>query len=391
MTKEQLFFLQILSDHILQRSTLPFPDIDWDTLFNMASIHNVEGIVYCQCKTFMPERSDYQRAFGAAAYYYSNRLYSLSKIESVFSRHSIPVFTVKGVNIAQYYPFPPLRTMGDTDLIVHKQDVGKAEKALLDMGFTYKYEFSGKEKVFSYQDMSYELHHNLIYDEVITNPKQQQFFNNCWEFVKDGQLDHSFHFLFLIVHMRKHIINEGVGFRLFTDIAVVGKTDKNLNWPWIEEKLKQLELYRFAQTCAALIMIWFGVSLPIETPKLEASFVNRTTKMVFDNGVFGFNNKENINNSTINALRSFNGPRWLGRIIMLLRRVLPSYKFLCSGGKYSFLVGKPYLLPVAWVYRFCLMARGKPTRGRNIVKKIMVPDKKIDLREEDLRRWGLID
>ena len=391
MTKEQVFFLQILSDHISQRSTLPFPDIDWDTLFNIASIHQMEGIVYCQCKAFMPERPDYQRAVGAAAYCYSNRAYSLSGVKAVFSQHKIPFFTVKGVNVAQCYPIPPLRTMGDTDLIVHKHDMEKAEKVLLNIGFTSEYEFSGKEKVFSYQDMLYELHHSLVYDEIVTNPQQQQFFNNCWEYVNDGQLDHSFHFLFLIAHLRKHLMNEGVGFRMFLDIAVVGKTDRELNWSWIEAELKQLELYRFAQTCAALIRTWFGTDLPIETPELETSFVDRTTKLVFDNGVFGFNNKENISNSTINTLRSFHGPRWLGRIFIILRRAFPSYKFLCSGDKYSFLIGRPFLLPAAWVYRFCLMALGKSTGGSSIMKRIMVPDKKIDSREEDLRRWGLID
>lgn len=391
MTKEQIFFFQILSDHISQRSTLPFPDIDWDILFNMANIHQVEGIVYCQCKTFMPERTDFQMAFRAAAFYYSNRLYSLSKIESVFSQHNIPVFTVKGVNVAQYYPIPSLRTMGDADLIVHKQDMEKAQKVLLDIGFTYDCEFSGKEKVLFYQDMLYELHHSLVYDEIVTNPQQQLFFNNCWEYVNDGQLDHSFHFLFLIAHLRKHLMNEGVGFRMFLDIAVVGKTDKQLNWSWIEEELKQLELYRFAQTCATLIRTWLGIDLPIETLELEGSFIDRTTKMVFDNGVFGFNNKENINNSTINALRSLNGPRWLGRIIIILRRMFPSYKFLCSGDKYSFLVGRPYLLPAAWIYRFGLMVQGKSTKGSSIMKRIMVPDKKIASREEDLRRWGLLD
>jgi len=391
MTKEQVFFLQVLSDYLSRCDTLPVYDLDWDIIYNISHIHQVEGIVYSQCKAFMPARFDFIRAHAAAAYFYKNRIRALSEVSSVFAQRRISFFTVKGIEVARFYPIPAMRTMGDTDIIVHRMDKEEAGKALIDIGFVYEFEFSEKEEGYLYQDMSFDLHHNLVYDEAVTLPEQKSFFNNCWEYVNNGELNHSFHFLFLLAHLRKHLMNEGAGFRMFMDVAVVGKNDEELDWIWIEEKLKELKLYRFAQTCSALIKCWFDIELPIDFTKLEESFEKQATETVFDNGIFGFHNGENANNRTFNEIRNIVGPRWLGRSVIIMKRAFPSYKYLCGGEQYSFLKGRPYMLPVAWLYRMYLMMKGKTTSGNTIMRKIMAPDKTLKSREDELRRWGLID
>ena len=113
--------------------------------------------------------------------------------------------------------------------------------------------------------------------------------------------------------------------------------------------------------------------------------------MIFDNGVFGFDNDNNQHNSVVNRLRRFKGPRWLGRLVLFIERVFPGYEFLCTGENYTFLKGRPFLLPAAWIYRIYLMATGKTTSGNKALSQIMIPAKEIELREDDMRQWGLVD
>lgn len=392
MTAEQEFFLQILADHLNGKSTAPRQSMDWNAVKEFAHAHQVEGIIYYQCKDFMPAEvcAFCKRFFKVSLFYYLNRKKLIRNIHEAFSVHDIPFFVAKGVEAAQYYPVPGLRTMGDTDLIVHVQDRERATKVLADLGFAYDHEYTGKELVYTYNRMEFELHYDLIYDETVTIPEHQAFFNNCWDYVREGTLDHNFHFLYLISHLRKHLMNKGVGFRQFMDIAVAVRNDDTLNWPWIEEKLDELHMKRFASVCFALIDRWFGVLSPIQTAMLEDAFIERATIRIFTDGVFGFENKDNEIAYISNELRGFRGPRWLARLSMIRRHAFPGYHHFQGNDKYAFFDGKPWLLPAAWCYRFYLLLRGQTATGKEAINRIMTPNQLLDAREEELRKWGLL-
>lgn len=392
MTAEQEFFLQILADHLNGKSTAPRQGLDWNILKGFAHAHQVEGMVYYQCKDFMPAEvcAFCKRFFKASLFYYVNRKKLIQNIREAFSANDIPFFTAKGLEVAQYYPVPGLRTMGDTDLIVHAQDRDQAAKVLTDLGFVYDHEYTGKELVYSYNRMEFELHYDLIYDETITLAKHRAFFNHCWDYVRDGELDHSFHFLYLITHLRKHLMNMGVGFRQFMDIAVAARSDEDLNWPWIEKKLDELHLRGFASVCFALTERWFGLPAPIDTAGLEEAFIQRAAEKISADGVFGLDNKENEIATVSNEVRHFKGPRWLARLSMIWKQAFPGYHHFQGNEKYAFFDGKPWLLPAAWCYRFCLLLRGKTATGKDALDRIMTPNQALDAREEELRQWGLL-
>ena len=54
MTREQGFFLKVLTDHITKKKTDPIPDLDWELIAKWAKIHQVEGILYYQCRHYIP-------------------------------------------------------------------------------------------------------------------------------------------------------------------------------------------------------------------------------------------------------------------------------------------------------------------------------------------------
>jgi hypothetical protein len=64
----------------------------------------------------------------------------------------------------------------------------------------------------------------------------------------------------------------GVGLRQFMVIAVLTKENKELNWLWIVEKLKDLKMWEFAKRVFALNESWFGIVPPLEFQLLKRSF-----------------------------------------------------------------------------------------------------------------------
>lgn len=393
MIEEHTIFIKLLSDHLAGKKSEDTANADWSILTSLAKAHQVEGIVFYQCKNYMPSEvySLFERKFSSTVYYYKNRERVWQNVYHTLNDKGIPVLSIKGLEIANYYPVPSLRTMGDLDILVHLEDKEKAGDLLEQLGFIIKERNPYYDWQCSFNGLLFELHHNLLYQEAATRNAQAVFFNDYWNYEKDGRLDWSFHFLYLIAHLRKHLMNKGVGFRLFMDLAVVIQKVSTLDWLWIEEKLNELEMLRFAQTCFALINYWFGISAPIEYSDLDTHFLEETTEKILTNGVFGFQDRNNDINNTINQLNNNGRVVFISRIKLFWKMLFPSYHNMANCSHYKFIRDRAWLLPVAWVYRIYRMIMGKTTSANTIIQRIMTPKNEINKREAELKKWGLWD
>lgn len=390
MTKEQHFFIQILSDYLAGRKTAPVPDIQWNPILSYAQTQQVGGIVFYQCKDVLPEqvRPTLEKAYSASVYYYLNRIADLSALDAAFRAANIEYFTVKGVIVASYYPVPELRTMGDADIVIHSDDREKSNEIMTGLGYQGSFHGNDREWHYSKRGLEYEVHDTLAHSFVYAPTPADEFINNFWPYVKDNKMDPSFHFVFVLKHLMGHFRHSGVGFRQFMDVAVMAKNEKNLNWPWIQETLEKLGMLEFARTCFGFIKRWFGISVPCEILVPDDAFYESSTETIFTNGVFGYDNDENKKNAVVNEMRSSGQSREAAMAGKAVRYIFPSYKRLCSSEVYSYLKGRPYLLPAAYVHHF---ARGiknfnnsKKTMANNFATK-----EEIARRDEYLKKWGL--
>ena len=311
----------------------------------------------------------------------------MREIEETFRENGIVFFLIKGPVVAQYYPVPALRTMGDLDIVIHREDRDRAHEILLQLGFANTSHLEDREWQYFRNDLEYELHDHLVYRETVNREKLEAFFNDFWLFVKEGKLDAGFHFLFLLLHLRKHLMNNGAGFRMFMDLALTGMKESELNWPWIREKLEELELLPFAQVCAGFIHRWFGVVLPLEEKLPDHAFYEAATEAVLANGVFGFDNAENRVNSTANIARQMGYWR-LELVRRTLRLVFPPYHMMLKSRYGGFVENRKWLLPAAWVYRL-FRASGPILRGQRDLPFHHVSGEQVRQRDEYLRQWGL--
>jgi len=391
MNINQLFFLQILKDHMSRTKTDPIKGIDWKVVASYASNHEVEGIVYFQCKDFMPRdmRALFQRKFSAALFHYKNIQKEYTQLLQLFGNAGIKMFAVKGLEIANCYPMPALRTMGDLDIVVSKVDKEKAGHILEKKGYHTNEKVPDFDWHYHKGDTQIELHHQLFYDEIVTQSKQKEFFNRFNGFARHGKLDRSFHFVFLLAHLRKHIMNAGVGFRMFMDIDAAARNDQNLDWDWIEDKLEYLGMKDFSSICFALCERWFGTRFVIETKDLTDEFLKYSTDKIFGNGIFGLDDERNLKNVAINSILMYGKSRKCSRTILIIKHIFPRYNHMRYLPQYIFIDGRPWLLPVAWGYRFIRFLTGKTNTATHYLEKIAITDSQVDAREEELKMWGL--
>ena len=396
MTNENSFFVQILSDYLNNRETAACADLDWKEIKKYADCHQVSGIVYRQCKSFLPTEwaEEFGEKYASELFYYGNRVKLFNKIAARLSDEHIPFFVVKGLTVARLYPFPALRTMGDCDIIVHPEDRERTHEIMLELGFSV---FLKEDKDWMYDkgNLRFEIHDHLLYDEIGNDKDGRRLVDHAWEYVRPtgngtcGELEWSFHFLFLLLHLKKHLIHAGVGFRQFMDLSVVIQ-NCDLDWTWLTSQLEEQGLLRFARICFTLIERWFGISTPLEGAELDDEAYESATNKIFESGIFGHDDESAHDVTELNAIVRKNGPRLWVRLKLIITSIFPSYRSMRFSEYYAFLDNRPWLLPLAWFYRFYRAIRYRlGGNGARMIERSLISDERLDRREQELAKWGL--
>ena len=377
--------IQILSDFLNGRKSDVNTISDCTTLaediFISAKSHQVEPILYYQ--THDPH---FEAVYSKAVSAYANRIHILKALDEALTEAHISYYLVKGPVVAAHYPVPALRTMGDCDVIVHSSDRESVGRILAGLGFVNKSNNDDHEWTFFKGDISsgneieIELHDALLYYDAINSDAEMEFVKKHWSYARNNKLDKNFHFVYLLIHLKKHFLYEGVGFRQFMDVAVEIKKG-DLDWSKVNAFLEEAGLTKFAGICFGLIKRWFGIEVPFSELITDDFYINATEK-ILNNGVFGFDDSSNSVNNKLNRVRRN------GKLHSFIANLFPSYKDCRYVPYYSFVNGRPYLLPIVWLYRFYRTIKyGKVKDGTEQLKEVV----KTDLSERDrmLKSWGL--
>ncbi len=381
-------FLSILSDHLNGRTTAnPKNYVDWERLLTLAEQHEVRGIIYHQCKTFIPEpyRARLAQLYAMELHSYQNRCRFFDVLSATLGDANIPFFTVKGLDVARLYPFPALRTMGDCDIIVREQDKERAHEVFLALGYNNRLK-EDKEWTYFKSGLEFELHHSLLYEGLGNTDESVAFCKSVWKHVAEENgrttLGWSFHYIFLLLHLHKHLIFLGVGIRQFMDLYIVSHS-VHLDWAWIDAELEKLGLLAFSRRCTELTEAWFGGRELTDQDR-------HCLEKVLRNGAFGFHDATNLENRRMDVIMREKGPRWVTRFRKLLGSVFPSYAAMRRVEHYSGLNGRPWLLPIYWVYRWYRAVRYRMfDNGKQMIDNALVSEHEIKERQRELSYWGL--
>jgi len=406
LTKEQSFFLTVLADHLNGRTTVPVEGLDWKTVYEMAEQHQLSALFYVQCWTFLPPEAEFEflRDYGMAVSFYTDRQNLAAAVDRAFKDNKIPYVIVKGLVVAKCYPQPELRSMGDMDVAVNECDKEKAHEVLLGLGFrnTRKQDC---EWVYTKGSHEIELHHRLLYEDLGNTPQEIAAADRMWEYVQPVpessrcELDPTFHFLFLLMHLKKHVVVSGAGFRQFMDIAAAaGKWQ--LDHVKLDKMLEETGLLAFFNVSVTFCRKWFQMDLPFKGTHVTPEYEEKAVQYIFRSGVFGFDNDENSLNYMFAQMNAGDGDCLRRRLLMCLKTILllppewnrpwtalfPGYEELRKSRNYSFVDRRRWLVPFVWVYRYIHCIWFKVSHSFLILKSSR---RKVKERQDFLDKMGM--
>lgn len=397
MTREQAFFFQVLRDYLNRQTTELPADVDVGKVCIWAEPHKLSGIFFAQCGPLLDQSSavygQLQRAFGASVFQSATRGTDDAALRGAFVEAGIPFLPIKGAVIASVYPDPQLRTMGDLDILVHAEDSEQIRNVLSPLGFQ-NIKWAETEWDYRRNNTLFELQAELFHTGELHNRELEAFLNDPWSWAEptasgEYRLDQSFHFLYLIAHIAKHLRWVGVGYRQFYDLAVLmQRSRESYDWNWIREQAERLDFLRFVEICLALNERWFGVPSPYPTDELTDDLFENVSNKIFADGVFGFDNKENRILALTRLQDCGDQIRFSTRIKATFHYLFPPYRELATSAKYSYLRGRRWLLPVAWISRILRSKRKTSNLQQiNVLMTASEADAKKQLNE--LKELGL--
>ena len=401
MTKNEKIFLKILGDYLQENTTSGniLKEADLQQLVTMARSPGVSAIMWKQIgkdiRKSSSEQADVLHSYFLFEVFRSVcQLNDLQEVEQAMNKAGIPYLLMKGSRLKYYYPDIHCRSMSDIDIVIKAKDRQASDQVMHTLGFRSEI---ASDEVWVYEKdvTTYELHDHMMYDTLANNFDYRSHFDRVWDHVsrdKDGndQIDEEFHFLFMVVHLAKHMINEGIGIRAFMDlVAFVRKCDPSIDWNQIAQELDKMELLQFTKTCFALCRQWFGIDMPLIKGSLDREFFENASKKILTDGVFGHGKNDNDTGFAAKTFRKSSYPYWLQTVITTIRVVFPSYHNMRLIPWYSFVDGRPWLLPVAWIYRFFYCLFHKLSHSMKTLLQPIVKKEQIQKRQEMYDDWGL--
>lgn len=354
--------------YLKEDADLNTADVDWQEFCRLCKAHSVEGIVYAvlrKARIEMPIEVKERLGKGYLAAVYASHIQSqaFAEISQALEEKKIPFIPFKGAVIRSVYPNPELRTMGDIDILVRREDMGACHDILTDRGFHLAENVN--EWLYVKAAVRIELHERFFYLEGFKSILDLSVFDDIWERTAfDGEaacreIDIHDHYALLLLHMAKHSA-AGFGMRMVLDIAAWQHRYKNgIDPSRLEYLLSRCKIFAFSKRIFALCESWFGVDPPIRGCDFTKEADNKVGDLIVENGAFGRDNpnffyhdrnlvKEYLFHPKNSAIRIKFG--------YLLFILFPSPVYLSK--KYTYLRKRPYLLPFAWMQR-CVYSIGR--------------------------------
>ncbi len=378
MHKEAQYLLKILKSFIHQEDPGVFYG-DWKKLIRLAGVHSVTSIVGYTVMTYPNdsnrEYSDILRkqcleSIGA----FSQKAECMKALMEQLNDRQIDHLVFKGFIVRDYYPVPELRTFGDIDFLIPLNMRKKADELMMELGYQREADW---EPVFSYRKglEHYEIHTDVMEVDVSSKANYKEYFSHTWERAKllEGRtfvLSPEDHLIYLLTHIAKHINGSGAGIRMYLDIAVfLQHFQGQLNLEYLKQELEKLKLIDFTNMVFTLVKTIFQIESPWELRQIDSSVVDDYVEFTMSGGVFGRAGRDAGLIALKNESRE-DGELSRGRT--LRKRLFPSAASIES--RYTYLQGKHWLLPFAWVHR---IFKTRSTWGEHSkeAKSIMNTDK----------------
>ena len=359
MNQTEQVFLSLLRGYVCGQKLNALPTADWQALYDLAQSHNVTGLVGRILADLPADHRPpealavaFRQAMGQTLMAYEKRMAAVQVMEQTLTDAHIPYLTVKGACTAAAYPDPSLRTSGDTDIVLTPDNQQKAVRTLEQRGFAKKvthddvvmltlrgFEFELHTRLESINDGSRALLANPFAPEVAYNKSK-----NVWV------LQPVYAVYYTVLHLLHHIKTGGAGVRMLLDTDLLLRKDPSLA-PKVLELAARSGLARSFGCIFAICKQWLDTPLPCSVPALDTDTVEKFAAVILGGGVFGHGNG-NTGAVFLARQKAANGSKTpFTRLVALFRYCFPKADYMAY--QFPYLIRRPWLLPFAYLHRFC--------------------------------------
>lgn len=370
ITQLQLIELLSVAIHETKMESDSAKRIKWKSIIKESEAHNVKGLVYSAINKsehlkYVKKESleQWKRDTLVTGIYQIEHIRQISKVLKVLNKENIPVIVLKGLVVREFYPKPELRTMGDADVLVKKEDINRIKKLLKDLGYSElrDLENHGAHIVFVHKNhFPIEVHWALTNKDYFKG--EPVFENQIWENaikVKVGDsetLSLSFEDLavHLCIHMAVHSVASGFGIRQLCDLVLlVEKKGHLIDWSSFLNKIKKCGIKKFTISIFLICQQLFNMVIPQELNNIlvEEKLLKLLIDDIFSSGVHGARSISRMfGTSLAYSSPQIDSPNSVGIVKRFIMLLFPPNNKLSD--KYLYAKKNIFLMPIAWIHHF---------------------------------------
>ena len=320
-----------------------------EQLFSLAKDHDVGHFVgYAMDKGRLSiSNKEMRKAFRQQYFMAARRVIILENeiktIQEAFEKNQIDHILLKGAVIRKLYPNPWMRVSGDIEILVHSEELKRAEQILVkELNYNVTSEGAHHDHVTAPSGYHVDLHFTLTERE----ERAKSILDDVWNRVSrvdevrhEYQMEDDMFYLFHVFHTATHFKLGGCGMRPVLDTWLL---NHKVEYDDGRRKtlLQQAGLLQFSEEFEKLAAKWFS--------GVEIRGIEEVEDYIFNGGMYGGTQR-------IAAAQA----QTSSRFGYLLRRAFPPSAIMKNVG-YPIVENWKLLLPFCWVHRLIRgIAQGK--------------------------------
>ena len=384
MNYNDIYLIKLLKASIYDNVPEPFEKpLNWQYIYDKSVEQNISGLIYNSVKKTAIdidiEIDQKWKNSTMTSFMYSIRQFTeFENMRKLLNSEYIPFSALKGCVLRNFYPIPELRTMGDFDILIKKEQLTDVKRIFSEKGYSIQNDYTGI--VCSKNNIVWEIFYSL----------EEEFRENTdyWDqlFMKNTTInnniscpDATLFFLHLIVHTGKHFISEGAGVRNLCDISLfLNKYKQDIDFNLVEKGCREQGYYKIYTHIINAVGDWFDADIKnISVPKTDSrAFV----EYMLLNGIFGKHDNSILSQLTKIENKDDN---------IVSKLFFPHVEALKH--RYKYLNKFPFLLPVAWIHRFFSAIFRRSFSVSTMVKDTGAAIDYSKVRDDWLKKLDIID
>lgn len=326
----------------------PEKNIDWNYIYKKSVDQNIVGLIAFAIlklpKDIRPSNMDkWQLSMLQTINVMTKKNIEFLRILDELNKNLIFPLCLKGVVVKNYYPVPELRTMGDFDILIEKNERLKCEMVFKKMGYTLKRDtlFFEIDKDFIHGEVFFSLEDDFRKDPIYWDIKLK---SNIITDLQKKTLKPTYELAYSIVHASKHFTREGCGIRNLLDIVLMLKSNASkIDFNIVENICKSQSYEKIYYYMISAARIFYDIRISVDMKKINKNLLQDFVEYLLQYGIFGRPTDGNVLSQQVVR-------RERGNSSTLQRIFFPPKEMIWH--KYQYLKRNKFLLPIAWIHRF---------------------------------------